>query len=209
MKICYIFGAALGLPKEFKRNSDDLVIAADAGLLSLQKLKVVPDITVGDFDSLKSIPNDGEVIKHPVKKDDTDTLLAVRIGHERGYKNFIIYGGTGNRLDHTLANLQTLNFIAENGGNGILCGDGYCATAVVDGTLRFKAKKSGNVSVFAAGGMAEGVSIKGLLYPLKNATLSYAFPLGVSNEFMGEEAEISVKSGALTVIWEGVPTDVF
>ena len=97
MGICYIFGAGEGLPETFIKKEDDLVIAADAGLCSLKKLGVKPDIAVGDFDSLGFLPVCREVIKHPVMKDDTDMLLAVKTGFERGYSRFMLFGGAGGR----------------------------------------------------------------------------------------------------------------
>lgn len=207
MKTCYIFSAAEGLPKNFKRESGDIVIAADAGFKHLQKLNIAPDIVLGDFDSLGFVPENAEIIKHPIKKDDTDTLLAVKTGFSRGYTRFVLYGCTGGRLDHTLANLQTLNYIACKGGRGFICGNGFCATVLKNGELHFSSRANGNISVFAVGTKAKGVSLKGLLYNLNNAEIEYDFPLGVSNEFIGKEAVVSVTDGMLTVIWSGTLKD--
>lgn len=202
MKTCYIFAAAKGEPKEFIPETDDLVIAADAGFLKLKKYGAKPHIILGDFDSMEEIPNEGEIIKHPVKKDDTDTILAVKTGFERGFTRFVIYGGTGGRLDHTLANLQTLSFIAERGGQGFLCGNNFTATALKNGQICFSEKAKGNISVFSATNSCE-ISIEGLLYPLKNATITHDFPLGVSNEFIGEKSKITVLGGTALIIWSG------
>ena len=113
MNICYIFGALDTPIADFKPQESDLIIAADGGYSTLTKLNIKPDLVVGDFDSLGSIPENENVVKHPVKKDDTDTLLAVKIGLEKGYKTFIIYGAIGGRLDHTVATIQTAAFVAE------------------------------------------------------------------------------------------------
>lgn len=202
MKTCYIFAACEGEPLNFAPCKDDLIIAADAGFLKLEKYKVSPHIILGDFDSMTEIPTTGEIIKHPVKKDDTDTLLAVKVGLERGYTRFVIYGGTGGRLDHTLANLQTLSFIAEKDGNGFLCGNDFTATALKNGQICFSEKAKGNISVFSATNSCE-ISIEGLLYPLKNATITHDFPLGVSNEFIGEKSKITVLGGTALILWSG------
>lgn len=202
MGICYIFGAAEGLPQSFKANKSDIVIAADYGLKRLEQMGVRPDIAVGDFDSLGYVPKAPEVLRHPVMKDDTDIMLAVKTGFERGFNEFVIYGGVGGRADHTLANLQILSYISRRGGRGYLCFEGYTATAVTDGTLRL-CGGSGTVSVFSAGEAATGVTLKGLLYSLENARLDFYYPLGVSNEFAAKEAEITVKQGTLLVIWQG------
>ena len=200
MKTCYIFGAALGLPESFEPQPQDLIIAADAGYLALERLGVTPQITVGDFDSLKNLPTDTEIIKHPVRKDDTDTLLAVKIGLDKGYKHFCLYGCAGGRLDHTLANLQTLSFIASNGASGYLKGEDFTATALSGNSLEFSSEKKGNISVFSATDECE-ISIDGFLYNLNHEKITYNFPLGVSNEFIGEKSKITVHSGTAIVLW--------
>lgn len=201
--VCYIFGAAEGMPSSFVKNNGDLVIAADAGYERLLRYGTLPDIAVGDFDSLGYVPECSEIIKHPVRKDDTDTVLAVKTGLERGYKRFVIYGGVGGRTDHTIANLQTLSYLSNRGAVGFLCGNGVTYTAVTNSSLRFKPCPRGTVSVFSATSVCEGVYISGLSYELTDAVLNFDFPLGVSNEFCGKASEIGVKSGTLTVCWSG------
>lgn len=200
MGICYIFGAADGLPDELVKNDGDLIIAADSGINHLEKFGVQPDIAVGDFDSLGFVPDCAEVIKHPVMKNDTDTILAVKTGFERGYNEFVIYGGVGGRPDHTFANYQTLCYIPRRGGRGYLCFNGYTACCITNSGIEFS-EREGTVSVFAMSGTAEGVTLEGVLYPLENAVLEYSFPLGVSNEFTGTTAKMSVKNGTLLIIW--------
>lgn len=201
MKTCYIFGAASGLPKNFKPSADDLIIAADAGYLTLQKMGAKPHITVGDFDSMDNLPTDTEIIKHPIRKDDTDTLLAVKIGLEKEYKRFFLYGCTGGRLDHTLANLQTLSFIASKGATGYLYGEDFTATVLSGSSLEFPEEKKGNISVFSATDECE-ISIDGLSYTLNHEKITYNFPLGVSNKFIGKNAKITVHNGTAIIIWQ-------
>lgn len=203
MGICFIFGAGEGLPKSFSRKNDDFVIAADAGIHHLNNLGVKPDIAVGDFDSLGFVPLCDEIIKHPVMKNDTDMMLAVKTGFERGYTNFMLYGGAGGRPDHTFANIQTLTYIAEHGGVGFLDLCGFTATVIINGEVKFLNRASGSVSVFALSETAQDVTVKGLLYPLCNATLKSGFPLGVSNEFTGKPALVRIGEGTGLVIWQG------
>jgi len=203
MKCCYIVGA-VPCKINFIKKEGDLLIAADGGYELLNKANIIPDIVLGDFDSLGYIPEGKEIIKHPVKKDDTDTLLAVKIGLERGYKKFCIYGGFGGeRTDHTFSNVQTLSYIAQNGGIGYLLSDKECVTVIKNGNIHFKQEAVGSISVFAVGGKAEGVTEKGLLYSLDNYELYPFVPLGVSNSFVGEEAFVSVEKGMLALIWSG------
>ncbi len=183
----------------------DLVIAADGGFAQLSG--VPADLVVGDFDSLGYVPEGVAVVRHPVKKDDTDTMLAARIGIERGYRAFILYGGAGGRLDHTLANIQTLAFLRGAGARAALLGESETITLLQDESLRFRAGLSGTVSAFSYGAVAKGVYETGLLYPLTDATLTNENPLGVSNEFTGEAAAVSVREGRLLVFYAGAPED--
>jgi thiamine pyrophosphokinase len=179
----------------------DFVIAADGGLLHTQKLGLQPDLILGDFDSLGYIPNGATV--HPAEKDDTDAMLAVRQGLQRGYREFRLYGCLdGPRLDHTVAALQTLLFLSGHGAQGALIGLHFIATVVTNGTLRFSAGSSGILSLFCLGPDAAGVRLTGLKYPMEDGVLTAGFPLGVSNQFTGEAAEITVKSGSLIAIYD-------
>jgi thiamine pyrophosphokinase len=199
--ICYIIGSAEMGDEAFTPGPGDFVIAADGGYANLQKLLIKPDTLVGDFDSLGTVPEGERIIRLPQEKNDTDTLYAVRLGLEKGYKTFHIYGGTGGRLDHTIANIQTLAFIAEQGGIGYLIGGGYTITVIKNSKLSFDADKKGIISVFCIGDKAEGVYLTGLKYPLINYTMIKSIPIGVSNEFMGTASTVEVRNGMLAVMW--------
>lgn len=179
----------------------DYVLAADGGLTHLQSLELQPDGILGDFDSLGYVPDSG--LCFPVEKDDTDAMLAVRHGLSLGYRRFLLYGSLdGPRLDHTVANFQTLQFLADHGAEGYLIGIRNVATVVKDSGISFSAGAEGIISVFCMGSDARGVYLSGLKYPLENSTLSAGFPLGVSNHFTGREACVSVKDGSLLVLWD-------
>ena len=178
------------------------VIAADKGVLQLRAKGVEPDLVVGDFDSLGYVPEARELVRHPVEKDDTDMMLAVREGLRRGFREYILYGGLGGRLDHTLANLQTLGFLAAHGARGLLYGEGTAVTLLQNGAMRFPASVQGTFSVFCFGDKAAGVTETGLYYPLENASLTNTFPLGVSNAFCEKDSSISVKKGKLLLLWQ-------
>lgn len=179
------------------------VIAADGGLRHLKKVGVQPSLIIGDFDSLGYVPSSSNVISAPSEKDETDTMIAVKQALSLGADTIVIYGGLGGRFDHSIANLQTLKFIAENGARGYLVGDGTIVTAFMNGGICFDENISGFVSVFAVGGMARGVALRGLKYPLTNASLSNANPVGVSNEFIGIPSSVYVGKGCLLVTWNG------
>lgn len=181
-------------------TGQEYVIAADGGLVHTSRLGLQPDCILGDFDSLGYVPEGANVF--PVEKDDTDTMLALRKGLEQGCKEFLIYGGLdGPRLDHTMANFQSLMFLSQRGARGYLVGKTNIATVITDGTLTLPACEDGIVSVFCMGAAAKGVTIEGLQYALKDGTLEPGFPLGVSNHFVGQGAKISVSDGSLLVLW--------
>lgn len=198
---CIIFCAAMFDGLALPIREDDHIIAADGGLEHTKRAGIQAHEILGDFDSLGYVPQDGRVF--PVEKDDTDAMLAVRRGLDLGYREFILYGSLdGPRLDHTIANFQTLQFLADRGASGYLVGTDYIVTVVKDGTIRFSSDAEGTVSVFCLGPDAEGVTLRGLYYPLENGRLTAGFPLGVSNHFTGKEAEITVKNGSLLVLWD-------
>ena len=198
---CIIFCAAGfdGLAQPIA--NDDFVIAADGGLAHTRQLGITPNEILGDFDSLGFTPEGANVF--PVEKDDTDAMLAVRRGLTLGYREFVLYGSLdGPRLDHTVANFQTLQFLADNHAAGYLVGSTYLVTVVKDGSLFFPAGMEGTVSVFCLGKDAEGVTLEGLYYPLEKGALTAGFPLGVSNHFTGKKAVITVEKGSLLVLWD-------
>lgn len=201
-KVCFIVGAGEYSEGKFICPPGSYLIAADGGYEHLKKNGMEADMVLGDFDSTDE-PEHPNIVRHPVMKDDTDMLLAVKTGLQMGYRRFVLLGGLGGRLDHTLANIQTLVYIARRGGAGFLVGGGTAITAIIDSSFFFEPRESGEVSVFCSGSKAEGVYLKGLKYPLTDATLTDEMPLGVSNEFTGAASEITVREGTLVILWRG------
>ena len=207
MANCVIFCAAGFSDLAEAIQKDDLLIAADGGLAHTKTAGLTPDIILGDFDSLGYIPEGAQVF--PVEKDDTDAMLAVRKGLELGFRRFLLYGSLdGPRLDHTVANFQTLQFLADRGAIGYLIGKDHIVTLIKNTSLSFPASATGILSVFCWGPDARGVTLEGLKYNANNVTLTPGFPLGVSNEFIGTPAQITVGDGSLLVICDrtvGIP----
>lgn len=198
---CVIFcaGGFGGLAEPVRK--DDHIIAADGGYAHVMSLGLTPDAVLGDFDSLGWVPENADVF--PAEKDDTDTMLAVRHGLARGCREFLIYGALdGPRLDHTVANFQTLQYLANRGAAGYLIGLTQIAAVVQNETVRFDASAEGFLSLFCMGADARGVTLKNLKYPLENGTLTCEFPLGVSNRFTGSAAQISVMDGSVLMLFD-------
>ena len=204
MSICYIVGAGdfHDPHSELRPKECDLVLAADGGYSHLKSHGVRCDLLIGDLDSLSDVPADEKIQRHKVEKDETDMHLCYIEGARRGYTDFYIFGGVGARPDHTLANYALLYYMAKRGHRGFLFDEKTVATVIADGRLSLSGERGATVSVFAVGGEARGVTLRGLKYTAEGATLTPDFPLGVSNSLEDGEAVISVEDGALLVIAE-------
>jgi thiamine pyrophosphokinase len=200
--ICFIAGAG-DFTDDALPRAGDYVIAADGGYEALVSRGYMPDAVCGDFDSLGYRPDHPNVIARPDVKNETDMDIAVALGQERGCEVFIINGGLGGRPDHVFGNIQIVSRIARGGGRGFLAGAAVNVTAVRGGEARFTASAGGFVSVFAFGGGAAGVTIEGMKYAMSDGRMESDVPLGVSNEFLGVPSRVSVRDGALIIMWRG------
>ena len=204
MKRCFIFAAGTFFGLRERPADGDLVIAADAGYRVCEQQSIKPDLLLGDFDSMELPAFSGEVCRLPVEKDDTDTMAAVKEGLARGCTEFFLYGGTGGkRLDHTLANLQTLLYLRRRGARGWMFDDEFVWTVIENESLNVARETDwALLSLFSLGDRAEGITLQGVQYPLTDGVLTPEFPLGVSNHIMEETAHISVRQGVLAVGWQ-------
>lgn len=201
-KICYIVGAGEDYGLDFVPGAEDYVIAADGGYDRLLRAGIVPQLVIGDFDSLGRIPQAEHVLTLPREKDVTDTWAAIEQGKARGYRTFWLYGCTGGRIEHTLANIQTLMALAEANMTGVLVDQHQLITAMGPGTRAFPPSARGYVSVFAASDRCSGVWLRGLKYELSGGTLTNRFPLGVSNEFQGLPSSVTVGEGVAILVFD-------
>ena len=186
----------------YKPHPGDYVLAADGGYRLAKKAGIRCDELIGDFDSMPAPDDDALAITHhPVEKDDTDTILCINRALELGYDTILVVGGIGGRLDHTMANVQTLVYGLDKGAD-ILITDGRVRMFAIrnDSAEIIRRSRERNVSVFSLSERACGVTLEGLHYPLENGTLRFDYPLGVSNKFEQDSARITVKDGTLLVI---------
>jgi thiamine pyrophosphokinase len=204
MKRCVIITAYHPYPTDIRENvglcDNDFVICADGGYMYARKENIVPDVIIGDFDSWQGgYPEDIKIIRYPKEKDDTDTLLCFKFGMELGFSDFVISGGMGGRIDHTVANLQCMSFAVENGKKIWMTDNRNSVTMISGGEITIKKKEGCKLSLLSFSGECRGVSAKGVKYPLENAVLRSDFPIGASNEFVGETALITCLSGQLLI----------
>ena len=207
MKRCFIFAAGTFYGLREKPVPGDLVIAADAGYRTCQTAGVVPDMILGDFDSMEAPAEGGQICRLPVEKDDTDTLAAVKLGLKRGCTTFYLYGGTGGVGTAASGDWPGCGPNAcRRGARGYLYDDEFVWTALENETLTVeKTVEWGLLSVFCLGDRAEGVYESGVQYPLAGAVLTAEFPLGVSNHILELQAHIRVDRGTLAVGWQLPP----
>lgn len=201
-KSCWIFGGA-PVSGDYKviPPSDAYLIAADSGFSLLKRMGMMPDLVLGDFDSLtEDKPTGCEILTAAAEKDDTDTMLAVKTALSRGYSDITIAGSIGGRLDHTFANIQSLAYIVDNGGSGRLVGESDTAEIFGVGEYRFRKNESMYFSVFSYSEEAV-VTTKGTKYDLDSYRLTSSFPLGVSNEILSSECILKIEKGRVLIIF--------
>lgn len=194
-------GGDLGDTSFITINKGDTVICADSGLIHAEKMGLIPDIIVGDFDSYEgTLPDSAEVHRSIPEKDDTDTLLAVRLAISRGADEIVIYGALGGRFDHSVANVQTLKFALDHGCRAVLADDRNLVMLAKEGTHTFERREGWYVSLFSYGECVKIGHWSGVKYPLDDAELTNAFPLGVSNEVTGSESVLKITRGAALIV---------
>lgn len=198
MKTCYI-ACALDCKIDFIPHKGDLVIGADRGYFTLVENGYSPNVAIGDFDSYTGDIVCEKTLVFPVKKDDTDSALAIKYAFDFGYKEIVVFGAIGGALDHTIANIALAAQYAEKGTQVSFVDGENVLFAIHNASVRFDEGASGRISVFSYGDISTGVFEKGLLYTLENAQLTSLVPLGVSNEFVGTSSEISVDNGTLLI----------
>ena len=182
-------------------GADTFVVACDRGYAYAARCGVVPDLVVSDFDSYGGPVDPAAALKRlPMEKDDTDTMGAIRAAIDAGCTEGVLCCALGGRLDHTLANLQSLLFAEEHGLHLRIADPDTEAMILRDGALRLPRREGFSLSVFSLSERCRGVSIRGAKYELEDAELTNAFPLGVSNEWWEEAAEVAVRDGALLIV---------
>lgn len=182
----------------------DYVIACDIGYIHCEKLGITPDLIMGDFDSFTdsscSLPDNIPHMSFPIEKDDTDTMLAVKYALEQGFRHLIIICGLGGRLDHTLANIQTMAYAADRGAVCELYSENEYIRTFDGGSLSLPRRDNWSLSLFALTDACTNLSIKGAKYEISSAVLTNRFPLGVSNSWADDSVEITMDDGLLLVV---------
>lgn len=200
---CAIFAAGSAVSPSRVRTflrADTFLIAADAGYKLCRAYGLQPDLVIGDFDSGEALSADAHMQVIPLNpiKDDTDTACAYQQAAARGFKNIVLFGGTGGRLDHTFANFDLCAYAKKQGIALSIVDDHHLIFALQNETHVLEGDQSKYVSVFAIGGACT-VSLRGFAYPLTDYIFEPFCGLGVSNETTSSKAEIEVKAGTALI----------
>lgn len=208
---CVVIFTGGSVDIDFLRQQDfsnAYLICADHGLEIADRLGLMPDLLIGDFDSVDpklllryEKRDEVELKQFQPEKDDTDTELAIKAAIERKPEKILIFGASGTRLDHTLANIGLLKQAMEQGIQAFLW-DSYNRICMVQDLYCIRREEAFGqfISLLPFGGDAENVTLSGFKYPLKNGTILSGSSLGISNELIEEEGRIQIKKGRLLVI---------
>lgn len=194
--------------EEYKKligEKDIFFIAADGGALFLESIGFLPDVIIGDFDSLTEVQYQryeklgAKIIKYPVEKDETDGELALQYCRERGFNNIIIIGFAGGRLDHQLANIFLLEYAFRNGITAFIKEPGL-EMGIIDREKVFFRKIDAGLSLIPLDEEVVGVTVTGCKYLLESGSLLRYKTRGISNIIVQEKAVITVRKGLLLYV---------
>ena len=180
--------------------SGDFITASDCGLRHLEPLGVKPDLIIGDFDSYNNPGLDVETIVLPTKKDDTDSVFAVNEAVKRGFKEILLIGAVGGRIDHSIANVSILLKLDSLNIKGMIVDD-YSIIRIISGETAYVEYGCKYFSLLNITGVADGITIKNAKYELTDGKIDQEYQYAVSNEVLdGKTAEVTVKSGRLLLV---------
>lgn len=203
MSRCVVIGGApIEQYEAYKKklSKDDYVIYCDGGLKHEKALGYAPSLIVGDFDSYEKPVRDEEMITLPREKDDTDTMYALKEGLKRGYREFLMIGVCGGRMDHTLVNVYALLFLRNHGAKGVILDD-FSELLLVGEEPVFVSGEFPYFSLVNITGLAEGINIENAKYNLTDGVVTSEYQYATSNEVLpGKQAKIWVNKGELLLI---------
>ncbi len=195
MRGIIICGGSVGsYIKKYLKNGD-YIICADSGYDHAKKYGIKPDIIIGDMDSVKADIDGENILRFPVHKDFTDSELAIFHAKERGCREILMFGMTGTRMDHTLANISLLKYAR----NAVII-DKHNEIHYVDDEISLEGKTGDTVSIVPFEGKIVGVYTNGLYYKLEDGIVESGTSFGISNVMVENRCSISIRSGAAFVI---------
>lgn len=182
----------------------DFILAADGGANHCIGFGIMPDLIIGDLDSIESKildevkKNDIETIKYPSKKNATDTEICLDYLVDNGYEEIFLLGSIGSRLDHSLANIYLLEYLFRKGVRGYILNEKNIISLLEGELIVEKYRKY--ISILGISDSGIVVSLDGLEYPLDHKKIERGSTLGISNEFKSRSCKINIHEGRALVI---------
>lgn len=182
----------------------DTIICADGGTGHAYKMGIIPDVIIGDLDSAKeeyiahfktlNVP----INKYKAQKDETDTEICLLYAMEK-HDEIWLLGATGSRLDHTLANISIMSAAVDRGIKACMIDENHEIYVIKD-SIELTGQKGDIISLLPLSGKVEGITIRGVGYPLTDAVMEIGHPYGVSNVFEENTVQLSIKTGYMIVM---------
>lgn len=184
-------------------RKDDTVWAADGGWRLAQRMGLTPSCLVADFDSMPppDLPEEVTVHRLPVRKDMTDAAAAAQVAYDKGFREFLLLGALGGRLDHQYGAVLLAVDLARKGCAVSLADERNEIAVFTASPADLTPRQGYKVSLFAFGGPVLGLTVRGLAYELENYDLSPYDPLCVSNEFTDEPPRVTFREGTLLLFY--------
>ncbi|KXS50098.1 thiamine diphosphokinase [Halanaerobium congolense] len=195
--------------EKIKNYQIDKIIAVDGGANNIRELEVLPDLILGDLDSITKQNKDYysrkniDLLKYPVEKDQTDSEIAVDYCLEYGINKIYLFAALGGRIDQQLANLNLLEYIDEINLEAKIISQ-KIEIALIKNNHQFEHKKGYRLSLIPQSKKVEGVTIKGCKYNLKNQDIKRSKSRGISNLIEEEKAEVIIENGVLFYVLENL-----
>ena len=193
------------LADQIECAGEPVIICTDGAARSMKGLDRVPDLIVGDMDSVDEATltyfesKGSRIIRYAAEKDETDTQIALDRAFEMEPEGIRIFGALGGRIDHALANISLLIMCLKRGIDTKIV-DSNCELFAIDGPCVIDGKKGDTISLLPLSSEVKGITLKGFKYPLSGATMEIGMPYGISNRLTGARGTISVESGYLLVV---------
>ena len=198
MKRCLIIAGGDYAP--IRPEEGDYVLACDKGYAWCKREGIVPDLILGDFDSYSgALPEGVPVLRFPIEKDDTDTMLAVRRAFEQGFEAVRLCCCFGGRVDHLLSNVEALHYAATLGMEAEARDESTYLRILRPGSYTLPYRGGQSLSLIALTEQVTGLTIRGAKYEVENAVLRKPTTLGQSNAFV-TDVRLSFESGMLAMI---------
>lgn len=186
-------------------DENNYIVCADGGLDHLILIDKIPNLVLGDFDSISNLGiyyienHKIKIEKYPSIKDNTDSELAILHLINKGVDDITLIGGTGTRLDHTISNLFLLKKFSKDSRSIRIIDDHNIVNYVVD-SIEIKRKIGSYVSIIPLNHQGIIVSLTGFRYPLEYRHMEFASTMGISNEIIGQVGIINIHRGEALVI---------